>query len=123
MCGHSLSKLTNAKNCKNIILACDFNCPDVNWDSLTVKIGVQDKEIQQALIDLSVEQGLTQIHDQPTSQGNILDLVFTNNPALIKSSNNTPGISDHAMVVTDSDSKPFCNKQKPRKVYLYAKAN
>ena len=58
-----------------------------------------------------------------TRQENVLDLVFTDNPSLIKNSQSIPGISDHAMVVTDSDVKPIYNKQKPRKVYLFSKAN
>ena len=44
-------------------------------------------------------------------------------PLLIKNSNSIPDISDHSMVVTDSYPKPFYNKQKPKKVFLYAKAN
>ncbi|WAQ93547.1 RTJK-like protein, partial [Mya arenaria] len=56
-------------------------------------------------------------------EDNILDLVFTNNPSLTKSSISIPGISDHAMVVTASDIKPIFNIEKPRKVYLYSKAN
>ena len=63
------------------------------------------------------------MHNQPTRQDNILDLVFTNNPSLVKSSTSVPGISDHAMVVTDCDIKPVYNKQNPRKVYLFSKAN
>ena len=63
------------------------------------------------------------MHNQPTRQDNILDLVFTNNPSLVKSSYSIPGISDHAMVVTDCDIKPIYNKQNPRKVYLFSKAN
>ena len=80
-------------------------------------------EVQQTFIDISVDHGLTQVHSQPTHQENILDLVFTDNPSLIKSSNSIPGISDHAMVVTDSNIKPTYNKQNPRKVYLFPKAN
>ena len=55
-------------------------------------------------------------------QENILDLV-TDNPSFVKHSQSIPGISDHAMVVTDSDVKPIYNKQKPRKIYLFSKAN
>ena len=61
------------------------------------------------------------MHDQPTRQDNVLDLVFTDNPSLIKNSQSIPGISDHAMVVTDSDVKPVYDKQKSRKVYLFSK--
>ena len=90
---------------------------------MNVNANAQDKNVQQALIDLSIEHGLTQVHSQPTREGNTLDLVFTNNPSLVKSSISIPGISDHAMVVTDSDVKPIYNIQKPRKVYLFSKAH
>ena len=72
-----------------------------------------DREIQQALIDITTEYRLTQVHNQPTRQDNILDLVFTNNPSLVKPSTSVPGISDHAMVATDCDIKPVYNKQNP----------
>ena len=119
----SLKKLSNSSKSKHILLAGDFNCPDINWENLTVRPNAPDREIQQALIDISTEHGLTQVHNQPTRQDNILDLVFTNNPSLVKSSYSIPGISDHAMVVTDCDIKPIYNKQNPRKVYLFSKAN
>ena len=119
----SLKKLSEHSKSKHIFLAGDFNCPDIDWETLTVRQNAQDREIQQYLIDISVEHGLTQVHDQPTRQENILDLVFTDNPSLVKHSQSIPGISDHAMVVTDSDVKSVYNKQKPRKVYLFSKAN
>ena len=50
-----------------------------------------------------------------------MDLVFRNNPSLVKSS--YAGISDHAMVVTDLDIHPKCVTQKPRKIYIYSKAD
>ena len=49
--------------------------------------------------------------------------MFTTNPSLIKSTSNTPGISDHDIVVVDSDTKPFYAKQKPRKSFVFSKAN
>ena len=67
-----------------------------------------------------IHLGLTQIHNEPTRYGNMLDLVFTNNPSLVKSSYSVPGISDHAMVVTDLDIHPKCVTQKPRKIYIYS---
>ena len=101
----------------------DFNCPDIDWNTLTVTPNALDGAIQQSLIDLFIEHGLTQVHNQLTHQENVLHLVFTNNPSLIKNSQSIPGISDHAMVVTDSNVKPIYNKQEPRKVYLFSKAN
>ena len=119
----SLKKLSNSKKSKHIILAGDFNCPDIYWENLVVKQGAADREIQQALVELSIEHGLTQIHNEPTRYGNMLDLVFTNNPSLVKSSYSVPGISDHAMVVTDLDIHPKFVTKKPRKIYIYSKAD
>ena len=119
----SLKEVTNHKKGKHIILAGDFNCPDINWEEMTVNKGAADREVQQALLDLTTEHGLSQIHDQPTRDNNLLDLVFTNNPSIVKSSTSVPGISDHAMVVTDIDIIPQYIKQKPRKLYIFSKAN
>ena len=53
----------------------------------------------------------------------MMDLVFTNNPSVVKSSYSVPGISDHAMVVTDLDMHQKCVTQKPQKIYTYSKAD
>ena len=119
----SIRKLTNTPKEKYIIVAGDFNCPDINWDNMSLNKGAADSEVQQALIDLSIEHRLTQVHSQPTRDSNILDLVFTNNPSLVKSSTSIPGISDHAMVVTDINIVPQYNRQQPRKIQLFSKAN
>ena len=116
-------ELATAGKDSHILLAGDFNCPDINWQTLTVKSNAQDKEIQQALIDISIDFNLTQVHEKPTREDNLLDLVFTTNPSLVKSSSNAPGISDHDLVVVDSDTKPFYSKQKPRKCFLFSKVN
>ena len=62
------------------------------------------------------------MHNQPSRQDNILDLVFTNYPSLVKSSYSIPGINDHAIVVTDCDIKPIYNTHNSRKVNLFSKA-
>ncbi|CAG2231240.1 unnamed protein product [Mytilus edulis] len=90
---------------------------------MEIKTEAPDKEVQQARMNLSIEYGLVQIHDKPTREGNLLDLVFTNNPSLIKSTGNAPGISDHDIVVTDSLIKPYYCKQRPQKRYMFGKAN
>ena len=100
---HSLQLVTAGKD-NQIILAGDFNCPDIDWQSLTVKQNAPDREVQQGLIDVAIDFNLTQVHEKPTREDNLLDLVFTTNPTLIKSSSTTPGISDHDIVVVDSDT-------------------
>jgi hypothetical protein len=39
--------LNLVSNKKNIILTGDFNCPDINWDTMTLNQDAQDKEIQE----------------------------------------------------------------------------
>jgi hypothetical protein len=41
----------------------------------------------------------------------------------VKASSNVPGISDHDMVVIDTEIKPTYIKKKPRKIYKYNKAD
>ena len=79
----------------------------------------QDREIQQDVLD-HADFKPTQVHDKSTREENILDLVLTTNPPLIKSTNNTPGLSDHDIVVYGSDINYA--KQKPWKWFLFSKA-
>ncbi|XP_071486387.1 uncharacterized protein [Diadema antillarum] len=118
----SLKKFQGKEN-KTIVIAGDFNCPDIDWQTLTLRHNAQDREVQQALIDLSLEHGLVQIHNQATRYDNILDILLTNNPTQVKSSYSIPGISDHAMVVTDFDMKPAIAKIPRRKIYKYSQAD
>ena len=118
----SLTKLNSGK-AKHILLAGDFNCPGINWDTNTTTENCQDKKIQEHLIEVSNNHNLTQIHREPTRQNNLLDLVFTSNPTLVKSSTNIPGISDHDIVITDFDIKPRYQRQPKRKIYKYNKAD
>jgi len=70
---------------------------------MSVNNGAADQNVQKTLIDFAVEHGLTQVHHQPTRDNNILDLVFTTNPSLLKTSSSIPSISDDAMIVTGID--------------------
>ena len=51
---------------------------------------------------------LPKIYKEPTREENILDLLITNKPGLIKSSHSVclPGISEHCAVVTELDIDP-----------------
>jgi hypothetical protein len=118
----SLQKITEKRD-RHIVLCGDFNCPDINWDTHTVPPGASDRQVQQQLIDLAEKFNLHQMQDRPTRENNILDLVFTTNPTLFKSSANAPGLSDHDILITDFCVRPFRTRQAPRKCYLFGKAN
>ena len=66
---------------------------------------------------------LAQIHKEPTREENILDLLITNKPGLIKSSHSVPGISDHCAVVTELDIDPLYRRTKPCPVRQLINAN
>ena len=118
----SLQQLFNTPKPKSTVLVGDFNCPDIDWSTHIVKADASDKAVQQALID-TTSANLTQIHESPTREHNILDLVFTSNPTLVKSSISIPGLSDHEAIVTDIDIKPVNSQKQRRKIYKYSKAN
>ena len=63
------------------------------------------------------------MQEEPTRQDNTLDLYFTTNPSLVKNCATVPGLSDHAIVVVDSDTKPqYCTTPR-RKHFLFGKAD
>jgi hypothetical protein len=81
-----------------------FYCLDINWDTMSVNQAAQDREIQRSLLDVVTSHAITQIHETPTRGNNLLDIILTSNPSLIKSSINAPGISDHDMIITDCEA-------------------
>ena len=106
---------------KSIILAGDFNFPDIDWNTNTVKTGNAQAKHHQELLKLIEEFSMEQLQLKPSRENTILDLFFTHHPSLLKSCNTLPGISDHNMIVLDTDLKPQYNKPKPREIYVYKK--
>jgi len=45
---------------------------------------------------------------EPTREGRVLDLFYTNKPSLVKAMSTIPGISDHDAVVADCDISKTC---------------
>ena len=118
----SLEKIVR-KGDKNVILCGDFNCPDVDWNNHTVPARTPDRLVQQRLVEIADKYGLHQVHDQPTRGENLLDLVFSTNPTLLKATVSMPALSDHDMVVSDFCIRPFQVRKPPRKCVLFNKAN
>ena len=59
---------------------------------------------------------MEQLQLKPSRENNILDLFLTNPQSLLRSCNTLPGISDHNMIVLDTDLKPQYNNPKPKKI-------
>jgi endonuclease/exonuclease/phosphatase family metal-dependent hydrolase len=67
----SLKIFTEENNNNNIIIAGDFNCPDIQWETLSLKHEASHKEVQTMLIDITSQSGLAQLHEEPNN------LIFT----------------------------------------------
>ena len=109
-----------------LIIGGDFNLPGVDWTNNTCKPHAASPALCNTLIDIAQDNGLEQIVDEPTRGDNILDLLFTNNPTLINNAQCMPPLSqqaDHNTVFIDMNIKPKVNKQPPRKVHQYKKAD
>ena len=68
---------------------------------MTVNANASDRDVQAKIMDLTNQFQLSQIHETPTRENNLLDIVLTTIPSLVKTSQNVPGISDHEIVLTD----------------------
>ena len=79
--------------------------------------------INWALLDMVSRHPQSQCVKDPTRNCNILDLVFTTNPDLVKSTIVSEGMSDHDLVITELDLKMKPPKKKPRKVFLFKRAD
>ena len=77
------------------VLGGDFNCPGIDWTTMSIDKNSTDKIVHQEVIDLSNKFGLTQCIEQETREKNTLDLTFTTNPTLVQNTAVVPGLSDH----------------------------
>jgi len=80
--------------------------------------------VSKKLLKINADFGLEQVVSEPTRGRNILDLFLTTNSTLIEKSTTVPGISDHDRIpVIIINCKPKTNRVKPRKIFLYHKAD
>lgn len=80
----------------------DFNFPTIDWDLL------QSSPREQAFLDCTLENCLTQMVYFPTRGDSILDLIFVNDPSLVSTvevQSEFPG-SDHKTVIASLRVKP-----------------
>ena len=120
---NSFSSLPASCKQKPLVLAGDFNLPDINWKDNSTKSKATNSALCNQLLLNTENENLTQIQEEPTRNENILDLYFTNRPGLVKNNQTIPGISDHNIIIIDSDIKAKLNKAPPRKIFKYHKAD
>ena len=109
----------------NIWLLGDFNFPKFTWpeNQPAMSPDCSHKQTYELFHDFIDDFNFTQIVTEPTRYNNILDLFLTTNPILVNHVACLPGLSDHDMVIAECALKPSLQKQKPRKVQLFRKAD
>ena len=124
-CDSYLQKLTRSE--KNaILIGGDFNLDGWDWVNNVVKPRTRYVANHHLFRDMLKNHGLTQIVNEPTRKGNILDLLITNRPNQINRTEILPGIAtgeDHHVVYTELDRNPHRTKQRPKNIFVYQKAN
>ena len=129
---HSLDQFEIALNrlknqTQNVIIAGDFNFPGWIWNNNEtenyIKTNTTNRPLHERFGELLHDFGLTQLVTKPTRGDNILDLILTNNPSIVNKTEILPGISDHDCCFAEFDINPKANRQKPRQIPLYNKAD
>ena len=111
-----------------VLLGGDFNLPDFDWSSGSLKTGRKFPEHHNELLKIFGNFGLTQhITDVTRSDPvhgtqNTLDLIASNRPNSVLSATVIPGIADHDAPIVELDMKPVRVIKKPRNVPMYKSA-
>ena len=113
---------------RNILILGDFNLPYLRWINEPVPPQYQYQDLDSADILLSFMNTnfLSQYVDKPTRQQNILDLVLSNQPNLIKHIEvSETELSDHNLVTVKSTFgvKPPDHKKPPFQPHTYNNLN
>ena len=106
-----------------IILGGDFNAGDIDWKSHTVIEHSQKRQINEKVLSVILNSGLSQIQIEPTRQNKILDLLCTNKPGLFSEIHSICGFSDHSIIMADCDLKAQVTKKPPRTITIWNKAD
>ena len=115
--------IDNLTNPPHVLLAGDFNLPDISWSDGNGQIDpspTYGTKVNQLLLDLVNDNGLDQLVNVPTRGKNILDLLFCSHPYLITNVEVVPGISDHEAILhsLNINSKPLSDEIK-HPIFLY----
>ena len=113
----------NKSDSTTILLGGDFNVPWIDWETGIIGPNCSNKAMCEKLLECLSEHHLQQLQHKSTRLDSVLDLFCSNKPALVKDITVIPGVSDHDMVVIDTELKMHLNKKKPRNIKLWSKAD
>ena len=108
------------------MIAGDFNLPDINWQTLSIKSHHYSEKVNKTFLDIIANNDLEQQVDFPTRKDhNTLDLVLTTHPSFKVRCKPLPSIgnSDHDIVLYDTALVPQRPKPTRRTIYLWKKAD
>ena len=117
----SFNEIARAKPKSTLWITGDTNLPDIDLETNYVKSHQYQLKINEDFLTTINCSGLDQIVDIPTRGDNILDIFLTNRPTLVNKCEVVPGISDHDMVLVDSNVIVTRNKPVKREVRLLKK--
>ena len=119
-----VQKITRNRRDTTITLGGDFNFKDIDWNTESEPPGSYESTASRNLLDTLQNHHLSQMQKEPTRQDSVLDLYITNRPSLMKTITTISSISDHdGAILVDSDIVPAYSKKKPRKTFIFSKAN
>ena len=122
----SLTKLYRSqKSTPNVVIAGDFNLPDIYWDSQQTTNTRTASSKHNKLLEIISEFGLQNMVNDPTciESGYILDFTLTSNPSIITNKQTTPGMSDHEAVTGEVNLNPILNRKAPHNLFKYKSAD
>ena len=65
----------------HVLVGGDFNCGNIEWSTMQVPEGVQNRHVQSQLLENAQEHCLAQVVNIHTRADKTLDLSFTNSPS------------------------------------------
>lgn len=118
-----LIAMTEAVQTDCVVIGGDFNLPNIVWSKQGRAIATAGR-LNQEMANLTDLFALRQMVMEPTRGSNILDLLLTNQPHLVRSTMVVPGISDHSGVICQMNVEHVkTSRGVARRVYNFEKAD
>ena len=119
----SIQDLCTAYPSTAVWIGGDMNLPDINWETEQITSHQYRHSISESYLQTLACTGLEQVVNFPTRGENILDIIATNRPTLVRQCQPMPGLSDHDVIFLELEIQ--ANKRKPirREIFLWKKAD
>ena len=102
----TISSLSTLYRDSTIWIGGDANLPDIEWDTTSIKGNRYTIPINNTIINTMFDAGCEQVVNFATRAVNTLDLFFTNHPSLVNKCLPLSGLSDHGIVLVDTNITP-----------------